>query len=192
MTTSSSTPTVDSFGAAPFHDIRSLSDPTDFFVVRFSPCEDEPKDAMETQSHPGQRDDVRVLLNAIQLLSNLASMEAHTYESSLWNLPSKNKHSHSSPLAQTDDDEASTSWKSVEADPSSNFPSVSALLREYDFDSHTAVSQLVRSIHRLQSNQLCLQRELEKRESQVYELQMQLGEFQQQLDNLRATICAAN
>jgi hypothetical protein len=178
MTTSPSTPTVDSFGAAPFHDIRSLSDPTDSLVGRFSPCEEERKDAMET--HHGQPDDVRVLLNVIQLLSNLASMEAHTYESSLWNLPSKNPHSHSSPLAQPDDDDASTSCKFVEADPSSILPSVSALLREYDFDSHTAVPQLVRSVHRLQSNQLCLQRELEKRESQVNELQTQLGEFRQQ------------
>jgi hypothetical protein len=193
MTTTSSTlpePRIPSLDAAPSHDDSNVADATESFVGRFSRCEEESNDDL-MESQPCRQDDadVRVLLGAIELLANLASMEAHAYESSLWHLPSEDRHSHSSPLAQPDNDRAPTYHKSSQGDasgvPSTILQSIDALQREYDFDSHTPVPQLVRSIHRLQSNQLCLQRELELRESQLRELQCTVLQMRQQHDDLQ-------
>jgi uncharacterized tellurite resistance protein B-like protein len=189
-TTSSSTlpePRIASLDAAPSHDDLNVSDATDSFVGRFSHYEEESNDDVK-ESPPSRQDDddVGVLLGAIDLLANLASMEAHAYESSLWHLPSVDTHSNSSPLAQPDSGEAPTYHKASSHFPSTIHQSIDALQREYDFDSHTAVSQLVRSVHRLQSNQLCLQRELELRESQVNELHGRLLQLQQQHYDLQS------
>jgi hypothetical protein len=191
MTTSSSThpepriPSLDA--AAPSHDDLNASDATESFVGRFSRCEEESNNDLMEPQQPSRQDDadVGVLLGAIELLANLASMEAHAYESSLWNLPSEDKHSNSSPLAQPDSGEAPTYHKASSDVPSMVHQSIDALQRAYDFDSHTAVPQLVRSVHRLQSNQLCLQHEAELRESHVNELQGRLLQLEQQHDDLQ-------
>jgi hypothetical protein len=189
VTTSSSThpePRIPSLDAAPSHDALVVSDATESFVGRFSHEEESNNDVKESPPCRQDDPDVRVWLGAIELLANLASMESHAYESSLWNRPSSDMHLHSSPLAQPDNDEAPTYHKKSASDfPSTIHQSIDVLQREYDFDSHTAVPQLVRSIHRLQSNQLCLQRELELRESQLRELQCTVLQMRQQHNDLQ-------